>query len=309
MKRPMTHSLGTATAFVGLLALAAMVTGCGHGGGQDDPAQAEASVSSQFQLVDGTLLENQAAQLLARRDQQEAVRVCMRERGQHYQPDLLDGPVWSAETFRVGHGGMDWLEPLYPDLNIGDWMLRAAAPDKDIKTFDGWTDSQRRAYDAALDSCAHAGDSAFQLFPDQHETLAASLSSVLLTFDREASKRADEYSTCMAAEGFDVSSPNGLFEVVASGYPRGETPRSVDSATEPWQAAYQRELDGAQADTTCRQNIYLDGMTAAAPAVAAWADEHASDLAELSQQWQEMVDRAMQYPEAETVLGSGVTQE
>lgn len=273
----------------GTFAAAAALASCGNAPVSAPVAQG-ATVDMLVARIDGTMRENNAAQLLARRAQQTAVQRCMASQGQRYGLDILDSPVWTDDIFRVGYGSA-WLEPLYRDFNIGDALLRRPVSDKQPKTFDGWTVSQRNSYDAALDRCENAGDSDFVVFPPAHDPLLASLSRVLAPYDKQAGERAGEYATCMSGRGFDVEQPIELYELLSAQYPRGETPTSVADASSAWQRAYQQERAAAEADIACRAPIYEATMAEAADAVNTWAQKNGAELAAIDQQWARMCSK------------------
>lgn len=284
-----------------------VVSGCGDAATEAASGMtAETQLNDLFERIDGGLQENQAAQLLARRHQQEAVQECMAQRDQKYVLDILDAPVWSEDTFRVGHGGTDWLQPLYGDLNIADSARQGARGDADLQDksyLNELSAEDRAAYDSALDRCASAGDSAFVLFPEGHESLRASLVEVLIPYDKEAGERASEYADCMAGKGFDVESPVELFELVSAGFAKVNRADANYTQGSEFAAAETAEKQAAAADSMCRKDIYYGALASAASDVQEWAHSHERALEELDAQWAEWIKTAQAQPEAGRVLG------
>jgi hypothetical protein len=195
-----------------------------------------------------------------------------------------------------------WFAALNPaGLGIAEQATRLASLDSESANpgFDHLSPAGQAKYDSALTTClpTHTPDvyipaSSSQL-NDQLLQLMSEVEKNALVADAKA-----VYPSCMKSAGFNVTNPDELIELmqrVIAAVPH-EAVGKPDRTQ--WTAAMDRDRAAGAADARCRQKAYDQAMMLLPARLDAFAEDHATELAGVQQDWNALVDQATAFPEA-----------
>lgn len=286
------------------LALAIALSACAE---QELPELSPSAESGSEQLAEvnlrirGDAVERSAGGLVAFHRMQSRVRECMAEHGEVYTfPRYVN--YWAGLAIQPSHGPTSLLDPLDTDLGIAEQKSSPAVLYFATNGFGEGGEPRSPEFEAALDRCGHAGDSAHQTTPDVASDLEQGLASWVTQTTSEIGYRNAPYRECITAAGFEFTNNADLYEWVGSRFPSPlESPAAAGEASDAWKAAVELERRAAAADNECRADIVEEGMTLIEPGLDDWVASHEAELAAVDAAWADMVREAVQYPQWERV--------
>ncbi|HEY5989552.1 MAG TPA: hypothetical protein VIV12_24710 [Streptosporangiaceae bacterium] len=158
---------------------------------------------------------------------------------------------------------------------------------------------QRAALRCDSKAAAKAGSPEGLVQAKGSEKLSGELSSVIFAVD-ESLGNPDDYASCMAKSGFDVSGGDDEGYSAMNMYllrrlpPSSEIPAPGESARSAWTTFLDLEGKVLDADAACRQSEYDRGMAELGPKLADFAEAHKVEIAAVTANWNDMVTRAQQ---------------
>ncbi|MEV4415334.1 hypothetical protein [Catellatospora sp. NPDC049609] len=285
------------------LALLAMIT-CAAATRRSSLSTAQATVvagdlRAMYERIQGSVEQRTAALLLAHVARQEPIRECMASSGFRYALAPFADPyqgrtrlLLPAEVSAiVDPGAQEALELVPQTLEQVPPATVAHDP-----SYDRLSAAKQRLYDDSVLMCEPP-------IEDQPDTITPALSGDLdaeflamlrrVGDDQEVASRMEYYASCMRQRGLPVRTVGELHAAVtAKFHDDSGVPLRPESSLMPKAVAYQQ--DAVRADAGCRTPAWTGAMTLAQGELAAFAREHADELAALDAEWADMISRAGQ---------------
>ncbi len=266
-----------------------------------DTAQATAvagDLRAMYERIQGSVEQRTAALLLAHVARQEPIRACMASSGFEYAFAPFADPfggrtrlLLPAEVSAVVDPGAEEALELVPQTAEPVEVVPVAHH----ASYEKLSAAKRRLYDDTVLMCEPP-------IEDQPtDTIAPAISGDLdaaflamlrrVGDDQEVAARMEFYASCMGQRGYPVHTVGELYAAVTAKYHDDSgVPLRPESSLMPLAKAYQQ--NAVRADGECRTPAWTGAMTLARGELAAFAQEHAAELAALDAEWAGLVGRA-----------------
>ena len=291
-----------------------VVAGCGSAiatGHSGTPAGApaaaakdQASADDLYTTIAGTPSQRDAGDRVAYDIEQQPQADCVTTSGvSEYSPVALVGhwanwPSTGASTFST-----DWLAPLNEPGHLAALVQNearaqrgtAAANTAMDKVYENLSDTERAAWDQALESCPQGTGYVDAWHPAQYYSLLFAYHSTVDQVDAQLGQGyGDGYAKCMSTAGYPgVANFSELTSLLEGKLPpQDEIPDPGDSGTDAWNAWLALDEAASAADGACRAAAYADGWAILGPGLTAFASGHANELADEEAGWIALVDRS-----------------
>jgi hypothetical protein len=252
--------------------------------------------------IDGSLEERRAADFLTFASMSDPIRDCMAAHDQPYRNPFIDHlyqrELQSSEEFVAA--------PLNSDVALHNVQADAGAARRD-QVAGQWRapddNGPESPYSKALNACFAAPQEHF-VDPDFTRTadkLDAAKARMLAAIDEQIGGH-EAYDDCMSAAGFDVTdNPDGIggyqgmLESLLVRAPAADAIPSVgsDETTSAWDNFTRTYHAEVSADAACRTDTFLAAMQILKPRLAAFREDHASELSATSQGWDDVEQEAV----------------
>jgi hypothetical protein len=284
-----------------LLAGAPLLVACGTATSPTEIAKSpqdaiEARADSIFEAIGGNATQKEAALWLEKRPNQIAFGECIRSQGFHVDSSYL--PLWKG--YRADGTSGQWMgalnrAPSERMLAIAETTLserRQATPEQRTKEYKA---ASSLCNERTQDKQYHAGGAGPNA-PAGAEQLAGPFFEMVSGVDRQLGS-IEPYTDCMKREGIDHTSTtegeqgwNGLYAYLLGKAPYPPLPD--EEPNEAWQAYLSLEKRALEADVTCRETKYHEGLHKLAPLLDEYESEHGDQITEIREGWNQVVSRA-----------------
>ena len=281
--------------------LAVVLGACGNGVSAPSAAQLRSAENADAQLaaldtsIWGSATERSAGSYLGHLALNAPIDKCMSDHGLPFNAPYVDGLAQLADP---GGANGTWTRPFMNTATSTNVRVNAETEAQIRSTM---TDPQPGSvkltdvYSKALRECGNGGDYESAASPEGAEALASDLANLVGTINDEIGSD-EPYDECMKDAGYDTTADgggyDGLVHLIRESAPKETAIPEAGQTNEAWNRYLAFEQEALGADRGCRLSEHVEVMAKLAPALGAFAEQHAQEIAGVRQGWRDIVESA-----------------